>query len=478
MTMQVWVTGSAAEVIEISGEVLRDKIRGGMLGQIIGNLNGLPHEMKYIDEPGNVSEYTPALPDGARTDDDTDMEWVYICAMQKENEVYLPPGRIAALWKERINRGLWCSNRFARSMMDVGFEPPLTGSVALNPWAEFNISGQFLCETFALLAPAMPQTAGRIGLNYTRVAIDGEPAQSTQFFCAMIATAFVENDINRILANGVEAMDEKSVIREIVADVREWHGKYPDDWRQTRRLIKEKYVRYGGQMRDNNGYEVNTAAVIAALLYGDGDFVETMKTAFNLGWDADCVAATCGTIVGVTKGYKWMMSRGWKIVDRYKNTTREKMPMDETITGYADRVIDLVETVITKQGGKRILTGSQVIYQIPAEKSANVHKLVGPDAEVSVLREKAGPQVKEAVARSQDKQELARAAYVAICLDMSEQIRKDQPHRWAEAINALAGQRRFVENIYYDANIPGSLELRKKAAAAGLDKPPKRQIIE
>jgi len=470
------ILATVAGAVEISGELLRDKIRGGMLGQIIGNLNGLPHEMKYIDEPGNVSEYTPALPDGARTDDDTDMEWVYICTMQKENEIYLRPERIAALWKERINRGLWCSNRFARNMMEFGFEPPLTGSLALNPWAEFNISGQFLCETFALLAPAMPQTASRIGLNYTRVAIDGEPAQSTQLFCTMIAMAFVENDVNRIIANGVDALDEKSVIRQIVADVREWHGKYQDNWRQTRRLIKEKYVRHGGQMRDNNGYEVNTAAVIAALLYGNGDFVQTMKMAFNIGWDADCVAATCGTIVGVTKGYKWMMSQGWQIVDRYKNTTRDNMPKDETITGYADRVIDLAELVITRHGGRRILVGGRVIYEIPAEKNANVHALVGRDAEVGKLRERMGTQVKETVAQGQDRRELARTAYVAICLDMSEQLHKDNPQRWTEAINSLAGEHRFVQNIYYDSNIPASLELRKKASAAGLEKPPTKNI--
>ena len=59
-------------------DVLRDKIRGGLLGQMLGNLNGIPHEMDYIEEPGNVKEYTPALPEGARTDDDTDFEWVYI----------------------------------------------------------------------------------------------------------------------------------------------------------------------------------------------------------------------------------------------------------------------------------------------------------------------------------------------------------------------------------------------------------------
>ena len=169
-------------VVCMSAEQLRDKIRGGLLGQMLGNLNGLPHEFKYIKEPGNVTTYTPALPRGARTDDDTDFEWVYIVEMQRRGTVYLSPGQIAELWRSRINRRIWCSNQYARQLMDLGLEPPLTGRVALNPWAEFNISGQFLCETFGLLAPAMPQTAARIGLNYTTVAIDMEPAQTTQLF--------------------------------------------------------------------------------------------------------------------------------------------------------------------------------------------------------------------------------------------------------------------------------------------------------
>jgi len=50
---------------ELPAEVLEDKIRGGFLGQVIGDLNGLKHEMKYILDPGNVEQYTPAPPDGA-----------------------------------------------------------------------------------------------------------------------------------------------------------------------------------------------------------------------------------------------------------------------------------------------------------------------------------------------------------------------------------------------------------------------------
>ncbi len=52
----------ASRVAEIRADVLRDKIRGGLLGQMLGNLNGLPHEMKYIHEPGDVQQYQPSLP--------------------------------------------------------------------------------------------------------------------------------------------------------------------------------------------------------------------------------------------------------------------------------------------------------------------------------------------------------------------------------------------------------------------------------
>ncbi|MBE3070887.1 MAG: hypothetical protein IMZ66_11695, partial [Planctomycetes bacterium] len=73
------VPAAGAEAfIDIPADVVSDRIQGGLLGQVLGNLNGLPHEMKCFAEPGAVESYTPALPDGARTDDDTDIEWTYV----------------------------------------------------------------------------------------------------------------------------------------------------------------------------------------------------------------------------------------------------------------------------------------------------------------------------------------------------------------------------------------------------------------
>jgi ADP-ribosylglycohydrolase len=93
----------AGEFVDLPAAMVRDKILGGLLGHLLGDLNGLKHEMKYIDEPGNVQSYKPSLPEGAWTDDDTDFEWVYIMAMQKDG-VTLPPQKdLPELWRQHAN---------------------------------------------------------------------------------------------------------------------------------------------------------------------------------------------------------------------------------------------------------------------------------------------------------------------------------------------------------------------------------------
>jgi len=463
--------------MQLSAEVLRDKIQGGLLGQLLGNLNGIQHEMKYINEPGNVEEYIPALPDGARTDDDTDLEWVYIVAMQRHNTIMLPPHLIVQLWKERINKRIWCSNQYARQLMDIGIQPPLTGSIVLNPWADFNISGQFVCETFGLLAPGMPQTAAKIGLNYTRVTIDAEPAQTTQLFTTMIATAFTTDDVDKIIDAGLSVIDTKCVIRQIVNDVRRWHRSHPNDWRTTRRLVKEKYSLYNGEMRDKNGYELNTASTIAALLYGRGDFVNTLKTAFNFGWDADNNAATSGTIIGAVKGYRWMMSQGWQIVNRYLNTTRDDMPMDETITSFADRLIDLAEKVIIEKGGRREKVDGKIIYRIMPEKPANILPLTDFGEQAGQLRSKMKSEIEKTIIGESEDQKLAFAAYLAICLDLAPGFSQKHPNQWIRALEALNNYPKVVQVLFFHSPFPAGEQLRKKALAAGFKKPEKQIAI-
>lgn len=441
------------EMITLPAEVVIDKIRGGLLGQNLGVLNGLPHENVYIDKPGNIKNYVPSLPNGAWTNDDTDLEWVYICEMQKTRNAFLSSDVITELWKERMNKGVYCSNRFARYLIDLGLKPPYTGYSTFNPWAEFNISGQFLCETFGLIAPGMPQTSARIGLNYTTVAINNEPAQTTQLFTTMISTAFIENDINKILEAGIASLDKTSIILEIIDDVKKWHVQYPDKWRETRRLLKEKYTREGGQKRDVNGYDLNTGSIIAALLYGNGDFAESVKAAFNFGWDADCNASTVGTIVGVVYGYRKMLNHNdlynpeWQIVDRYRNTSRDNMPMDETITSFADRIIELFEMVNEENGGEKNLGNNRVVYRIPLETPAPVVKISSVEKQKQLVQRDFGQQIRQNLVKG-NREERARAAYMAICLDMSSSLAKSHPKHWKLACYDLSGYWKIMNNVF------------------------------
>ena len=476
--LPVLAAQKSRQVTDIPADILEDKIRGGFLGQIVGDLNGLAHEMKYILEPGNVQEYKPALPDGGWTDDDTDVEWPYIVEIQRAKRLLIPYPRISEIWKRHINRRIWCSHLYLRQIMDLGIDPPLTGRIEINPWADFNLSGQFVSESWGMISPGMPQTAARIGIHYTHVSVDAEAVQSTQMVDAMIATAFLTNDMEKILDAGAAALDPKSVMSQIMSDVRRWHKENPGDWRATRKLTKDKYCKYGGQdMRDRNGVWLNGASTISALLYGGGDWVQTVRSAFNFGWDADNNAAASGTILGVLKGAKFLWSQGWDIKDLYKNTSRDDMPEGETITSYSDRLVALAQLNISEHGGSKTTVNGKSVYRIHTEKPANVEPLPDLKKQYAAMRSQLRGEIEKGVVSGASAQEKARAAYLAICLDFAPELKEKHAAQWPAAVAALQGYPRVLQAVFYEAPFPAGDRIREKALAAGVQKPATNQKI-
>lgn len=463
-----------AHAADLPAAVVDDKIQGGLLAQIIANLNGLAHEHKYLADPGSVETYVPSLPDGGRTDDDTDIEWVYLIAMERSRTLMLPYPEIAALWKAHINRSIWCSHKYVRQLLNIGILPPLTGSAHLNPWAGFNLSGQFVSESWGLISPGMPRTAARMAVHYLRTSIDGEPAQAAQLFSSMIAAAFLTDDLDRILDAGARAVDPKSEMAAILRDVRRWHAQYPEDWRATRELIKKTYSvsKDPKDIRDRNGVKLNGAATLAALLYGKGDFTGTVRHAFNFGWDADNTAATSGTVIGVIKGRKWLISQGWIIGDAFQNTTRDGLP-DETITRFGQRMIKLARMVIAQEGGKVTGSGGAMMYHIPAQSPANVYPLPDAGQQFAQLRKQLGPEIEKEIREASNEQAAARAAYLAIALDLAKDLRARHPEGWSEAARCLSGYTGLMEVLFYDSPGETGQKLRERAKEAGLSAPPK-----
>ena len=152
--------GTKAEK-EISEAELRDKIAGAWLGQMVGNIYGLEYENDFVDEPGEgpftwekgMRKMTEV--DGAFSDDDTDVEYMYLTLMEKfgTQPTY---AQIRDGWMYHIRDRVWLANRATLGLMHYGLTPPFTGDEDVNPhW--FQIDPQLINEIWAFTAPGMAE---------------------------------------------------------------------------------------------------------------------------------------------------------------------------------------------------------------------------------------------------------------------------------------------------------------------------------
>jgi hypothetical protein len=184
-----------------------------------------------------------------------------------------------------------------------------------------------------------------------------------------------------------------------------------------------------------------------------------------LGWDCDNNAATAATILGVIHGRRWMNEQRWEIADLYRNTTRDYLPGDETLTGLENTLIECARHTIKERGGELTTRGARPTYRIRVEDPANVEPLTSSADQTDRVRE---------YFRSRLERELkvagvtrARAAYVAICLGEAERLQRESPDAWRAAAEELASNSALIEELF-KAPDPAGGRFREAAKRAGL----------
>mgnify|MGYP001203894007 FL=1 len=378
----------------ISMAELEDKIAGAWIGQMIGNIYGLPHENKYIDAPGpenfpyGYSKNLDKLKEhnGAFSDDDTDVEYLYLLQMEKFG-VEPTYAQMRDAWMYHIRDRVWLANRATLGLMHYGYTPPFTGSKEINPhW--YQIDPQLINEIWAYTAPGMTKYAAQKSDWAARITSDDWAVEPTIHYGAMYAAAFFEKDINKLIEIGLKELPANGRYAQTVRDMMALHKKYPNNWQAAwKEMAKKYYIDEPDMTKTIWNANLNGACAILAMLYGKGDFQYTLDLSCAMGFDADNQAATLSGLLGVMYGFKalpkdlYLPIEGWTLPfnDKYINVTRYDMP-DASIQDMIKRTMDQAVKLVEMKGGKLEGTGDKAKLRVntAAVFNAPLEFSVGP----------------------------------------------------------------------------------------------------
>jgi hypothetical protein len=409
----------SADVLVLSRSDYADRLEGFWLGQSIANWTGLVTEMDKIggdgpagqfytrddwgmpDQPniwsGESSPLSPTIdwvlegPDSAwGADDDTDIEYLYQHLLLTHGTSRLTGEQIRDGWLRHIysdddtpfrngdgqpENFLWVSNQRAFDLMsEQGMVPPATSDPQHNPHFEM-IDAQLTTEIFGLFAPGQPDIALQIAHLPIRTTARDEAALAAEFYVIMHSlasatdpTQSMKERVHWLAGEARKHLPDDSYTAAMFDFV---HGRYLADipWEQVR---DEVYLRY--QVDQEDGYDItsrnmvcngcfasgiNFAASIVSLLYGEGDYKETVKIAVLAGWDSDNPAATWGGLLGFMVGrdeLETMFSK--QLSNRFNiHRTRRGFPVADGIDMFenmAQNGVRIIDRVVHDEMGGSI----------------------------------------------------------------------------------------------------------------------------
>ncbi|MEJ2257206.1 MAG: ADP-ribosylglycohydrolase family protein [Woeseiaceae bacterium] len=423
------VCADGAEFFSLSRDQYADRLEGFWLGQSIANWTGLVTEMDKIggdgpagefytrddwgkpDQPniwsGERSSLSPTIdwvfeePDGVwGADDDTDIEYLYQHLLLTHRTSRLTGEQIRAGWLRHIysdedtpfrnangepENYLWVSNQRAFDLMsEQGLVPPATSDPQLNAHVEM-IDAQLTTEIFGLFAPGRPDVALRMAYLPIRTTARGEAALAAEFYVIMHSLASVtdagqsmKERVHWLAAEARKHLPEASYTAKMFDFVKSrYTAGVP--WEQARDDVYRRY-----QVDQQDGYDIasrdmicngcfasgiNFAASIVSLLYGEGDYKQTVKIAVLAGWDSDNPAATWGGLLGFLLGKEGLENVfARKFSNRFNiHRTRKGFPVPGGIDTFADMArngIRIVDRVVRDETGGHVSEQDDT-WQIP-----------------------------------------------------------------------------------------------------------------
>ncbi|GAC1326108.1 MAG: ADP-ribosylglycohydrolase family protein [Chloroflexota bacterium] len=232
--------------------------------------------------------------DGMVRDDDMD----YTILALKVAELYGDDVRsadIARTWLLHLPyAGIYTAERMAYRNLVHDVMPPVSAQ-HYNPYREW-IGAQIRADMWGYLSAGDPARAADYAWRDARVSHTKNGLYGEMAAAGMIAAAFGVDDPSAAVLSGLAQIPRRSRLADVMRSVLEWHDTGLT-WDQAVDAIETAYCRYHWVHTLNNA-----ALVVAALLYGNGDFATSVGMAVTGGWDTDCNGATVGSVLGAMHG--------------------------------------------------------------------------------------------------------------------------------------------------------------------------------
>ena len=300
--------------LTLSKDTLFDKVKGAWAGQILGCTYGGPTEFQYLSTmipdsvviPWGNGEIKKWFDGGGGLYDDVYVDLTFVETFERCG-LDAPVDSFAAAFLAK-EYPLCHANQQARYNLLQGLSPHASGYWKNNPHAnclDFQIEADFA----GIMSPGMVNNAVDFCDRIGHIMAYGDGWYGGVYVAAMYSLAYVSDDIEYIVTEGLKAIPQQSRFYACMTDVINWHKQYPDDWKKCWEEIEKKWGTNdiacpdGVEVPFNIETYVNGAYIILGLLYGQGDFEKTIDISTRAGQDSDCNPASSGGILGTMLGY-------------------------------------------------------------------------------------------------------------------------------------------------------------------------------
>jgi hypothetical protein len=346
---------SKKKYLHISVDDFRDKMKGAWVGQMAGVGWGLPTEFDYTDKiipQEEVPEWEHEMIN-QQGNDDLYVEMTFLGSMDQYGLDVT--SRQAGIDFANTGYTLWAANKAGRENLRYGVAPPESSHPEFSNNCD-DIDYQIEADFSGIIAPGMPQVAVELGEKFGRLMNHGDGLYGGQFVGSMYATAYFENDIEKIIESALSSIPRESHYATCIRDVLEWYRSNPSDWQKTWHLIEEKYHHGKDYQKfaEKSGAwvpidaKLNGAYIVMGLLYGNGDMDSTIVISMRGGKDSDCNPSNAAGVLAATIGYE-------KMNHKFKVALDEERKFSYSNYNYKDLLKlseDFARQYVIRSGGK------------------------------------------------------------------------------------------------------------------------------